>query len=230
MILGNGAKRAEQRFKSLTKLLTEKLKEAIINGKIAPGERLEETALAASLKVGSVALRDALRALEAEGYLTFRRDNDVIVSKPSREEIEDCYAIAAVLEGLAARLAVERAQPEDLTRLTELHQALKESARERDQLGYFDAQNSFHRFIADVARNERLFRLIEQLRQDIQRTRILALRGGQRLDYSMHEHNQILDGFQKKNPALAERAMLNHLNNEMDALRKNLSGTKGASR
>lgn len=230
MILGSGTNRAEKRFKSLTKLLTEKLKEAIVSGKISPGERLAETDLAASLKVGPVALREALRGLEAEGYVTFRPDNDVIVSKPSREEIEDCFTIDAVLEGLAARLAVDRAKPEEVEHLKELHLALKETSQKRDLVRYFDANRNFHRFIAEIARNERLYRLIDQLRQEIQKTRILTQRLERRLDHSMREHDQIMDAFLKRNSALAESMMVRHLNNQMESLRKAIDGSKGENR
>ena len=230
MILGSGANRAEKRFKSLTKLLTEKLKEAIVNGKINPGERLAAADLAAMLKVGPVALREALRALEAEGYVTFRPDNDVMVSKPSREEIEDYYTIAAVLEGLAARLAVDRAKPEEVEHLKELHLVLKETSQKRDVVRYFDANRNFHRFIAEIARNERLYRLIVQLRQEIQKTRILTQRLDRRLDHSMREHDQIMDAFLKRNPALAESTTVRHLNNQMESLRKAIDASKGENR
>ena len=79
MILGSGATRAQKRYRSLTRLLIEKLKEAIVKGKLIPGEPLAEAQLASSLKVGPAALREALRALEAEGYVTFRLDNEVVV-------------------------------------------------------------------------------------------------------------------------------------------------------
>lgn len=230
MILGSGANRAEKRFKSLTKLLIGKLKEAIVSGKIIPGQRLAETELAASLKVGPAALREALRALEADGYVTFRPDNDVIVSKPSREEIEDYYTIAAVLEGLAARLAVDRAKPEEVEHLKELHLALKETSQKRDVMRYFDANRNFHRFIAEIARNERLYRLIDQLRQEIQKTRILTQRLDRRLDHSMREHDQIMDAFLKRNPALAESTTVRHLNNQLESLRKAIDGAKGENR
>ena len=229
-MLGSGATRAEKRFKSLTKLLTEKLKEAIITGKLAPGEPLAEAQLASSLKVGPVALREALRTLEADGYVTFRPDNEVVVSKPSREEIEDFYAIAGALEGVAARLAVERARPGELDRLRELHQALKEACQKRDVTRYFDANNEFHRVIADIARNERLYRLIEQLRQELQKTRTLSLRLQQRLDYSMREHDQILDAFLKKNPELACTAMVRHLNRQMEILKNADEVVKGGKK
>ena len=218
MILGRSAARAEKKFKSLTNLLIAKLREAIVSGKLAPGEHLAETSLATSLKVGPVAVREALRALEAEGYVTFRPDNQVVVSKPSREEIEDHFAIAGALEGLAARLAVGRARSEEIERLRELHHALKEACRKRDPIRYFDARNDFHRLIAEIARNERLYRLVEQLRQELQKTRILSLRQPQRLDYSMRDHDQIMDAFLKKNPELAAGAMVRHLNKQMETL------------
>lgn len=218
MILRRSTTRAEKRFRSLTRLLIEKLREAIVSGKLRPGEPLSETQMAASLKVGPAALRDALRTLESEGYVTFRTDNAVVVSKPTREEIEDFFAIAGALEGLAARLAVERARPGEIERLRELHQTLKEACQRRDVVRYFDANNDFHRLIADTARNERLYRLIEQLRQELQKTRTLSLRMPLRLDYSMREHDQILDAFLKKNPELASTAMIRHLNSQMEIL------------
>jgi DNA-binding GntR family transcriptional regulator len=230
VIIGRGTSRAEKRFKSLTRLLIEKLKEAIVIGQLAPGAQLAEAEMAASLKVGPVALREALRALEAEGYVTFRPDNHVVVTKPTREEIEDYYTIAGVLEGLAARLAVERARPEEIERLRELHQSLKEACQKRDLVGYFDANNRFHRFIAEIACNERLYRLVDQLRQEMQKTRILALRLPQRLQYSMREHDQILDAFLKKNPELAESTVVRHLRNQMETLHKAIDATKGDNR
>ena len=161
-------------------LFSKKLKEAIVAGKLAPGERLFEAKLAASLKVGPVLLREALRALESEGYVTFRPDNEVVVSKPTREEIEDYYAISGALEGLAARLAVERAQRKKSSLSENCTGRSKKRARSATWSTISMPITDFHRFIAEIARNERLYRLVDQLRQDIQKTRILALRSPQR--------------------------------------------------
>ncbi|TAK09120.1 GntR family transcriptional regulator [bacterium] len=217
--------RVERRFRSLTRLLAEELKTAIITGKLVPGERLSEEKLASSLNVGQVPLREALRRLEAEGYVTFLSNQEVAVSKPTMEDLQEYYTIASVLEGLAARLAVERAQPDELSRLRELHQLLKEAYQKRDLSRYYEANSNFHHFIAEIARNERLYRLIERMRQEIQKTRILSLHLPQRLDYSMREHDQILDAFLKKNPELAEATVVKHLENQMEALKKMLEPT-----
>lgn len=214
--------RTEKKFRSITRLIAEELRDAIVAGKLAPGERFSEEKLAASLKVSRVPLREALRRLETEGYVTFLSNSEVAVSKPTSEEIEDYYSITGVLEGLAARLAVERASAEEISRLRELHQQLKEAYQEKDLERYFEANSRFHEFIADIARNERLHRLIDQMRQEIQKTRILSLHLPQRLDFSMREHDQILDAFLKKNSELAETVVMKHLNNQMSALKKML--------
>ncbi len=223
-MIGRGQDRAEKRFRSLTRLIAEELKQAILSRKLAPGEKLSEEQLTASLKVSRVPLREALRSLEADGYVTFLANEQVVVSKPTVEEIEDYYSITSVLEGLAARLAVERARPEEVARLRELHQLLKEAYKGKDAERYFEANSRFHRFIAELARNQRLFQLISQMRQEMRKTRIVALHLPQRLDYSMREHDQIMDAFLKKNAALAEATVSRHLQNHMEALKQVLHG------
>jgi DNA-binding GntR family transcriptional regulator len=220
-----GSNRTEKKFKSSVDESAAEIRKAILQGKIMPGEQLSEEKLIASLRVSRVILREALRALEAQGYVSFLPNNNVVASNPSREDVHDYYTIAGVLEGLAARLAVERAHPEEIARLRELHQLLREACHKRDLLQYFDANSNFHRFIAELSHNERLYQLIEELRREIQKTRLLSLNMPQRLDYSMREHDQIMDAFLKKNPQLAESMMVQHLNNHMKALGKTLDSS-----
>jgi len=219
--------RAEKKFRSITKLIAENLRKGILTGKLTPGERFSEEKLAASLKVSLVPLRDALRRLEAEGYVTFKSHDEIAISKPTLDEIEDYYSIASVLEGLAARLAVERGSAEEIARLRELHQILKKAYQDKDLVRYFDANTKFHSYIAEMARNERLHRLIRQMRHEIQKTRILTLHLPNRPDYSMREHDQILDAFLKKNPELAESLVLSHMNNQMKTIKKMLQSEDG---
>lgn len=213
---------AEKKFRSITKQIAEELRDGILSGNLAPGEKLSEEKLATSLNVSRIPLRDALRRLETQGYVTFLSHSEVIISMPTIDEVEDYYSIAGVLEGLAGRLAVERATAEEVSRLRELHQLLKQAYKSKDLRRYFDVNGRFHGFIAEMARNERLRRLIIQMRQGIQKTRILSLQLPRRLDYSMREHDQILDAFLKRNSDLAEALLLKHLGNQMQAVRQML--------
>jgi DNA-binding GntR family transcriptional regulator len=225
-MVGTRSVRSEKEFRSITKLIVEELRAGIVAGSLGPGDLLVEAALATSLKVGRVALREALRRLESEGYVTALSADRFVVSKPLVEDVEDYYSIAGALESLAARLAVERGSAEEVSRLAELHQLLKMAYREKDPQQYFEANRQFHRFIAQMARNERLYRLIREMRQEIRKTRILSLHLPQRLDYSMREHDQILDAFLKRNPALAQSVVRSHLANQMAAIRQTLQSQK----
>ena len=220
---------AEKQFRSITKLIAEELRQAIVTGRLAPGERLSEAKLAASLKVSAVPLRDALRRLEAEGYVRFADHGELTISKPTVDEIDDLYAIAGALEGLAARLAAERASAEEIARLREIHRSLKEAYQQKDLQRYFDINGKFHNFIAEIARNERLYRLVGEMRQEIRKTRILALQLPQRLDFSMREHDQLLDAFLKRNPELAESVVMKHLANQMAAIKNLLQAEEEVS-
>lgn len=221
--------RTERQFRSITKLIAEELRQAIVTGRIAAGDRLSEETLAASLKVSAVPLRDALRRLEAEGYVSFIAHGEIMISKPTVDEIDDLYAIAGALEGVAARLAAERASAEEIARLREIHRSLKDAYQEKDVQRYFDINGKFHNFIAEIARNERLYRLVGEMRQEIRKTRILALQLPQRLDISMREHDQLLDAFLKRNPELAESVVMKHLANQMAAIKNLLQAEEEVS-
>src|SRR5918998_3414413 len=145
-----GTNRTEKKFRASVDEAAGELRKAILQGKILPGEQLVEEKLMASLRASRVVLREALRALEAQGYVTFLPNNSVVTSNPSREDVHDYYTIAGELEGLAARLAVERAHPEEIARLRELHQLLRDACHKGDVLQYFDANSNFHRFIAEL--------------------------------------------------------------------------------
>jgi DNA-binding GntR family transcriptional regulator len=130
---------------------------------------------------------------------------------------------------LAARLAVERGSAEEISRLSDLHQLLKLAYREKNLEGYFEANRQFHRFIAQMSGNDRLYKLISEMRREIRKTRLLALQLPQRTDYSMREHDQILDAFLKRNPDLAESMVLKHLANQLAAVKTLLQSTEGSS-
>jgi GntR family transcriptional regulator of vanillate catabolism len=83
-------------------LIAEELRDVILSGKVALGQRLSEEKLAASLKFSRVPLHSALRRLEGEGYVTFMSHGEIAINKPSLGEVESYYSIAGALEGLAA--------------------------------------------------------------------------------------------------------------------------------
>ena len=131
--------------------------------------------------------------------------------------------------GAAAVHVAYHGVAEELSRLRELHQRLKLAYRGKHLEQYFEANRQFHRFIAQMSRNGRLYQLISEMRRELRKTRLLALQLAQRTDYSMREHDQILDAFLKRNPDLAESTVLKHLANQLTAVKKILQSAEASS-
>ena len=102
--------------KSLSKMVSEQIKDAILSGIFQPGDKLVETMLTESMGVSRTPLREAFRELAAEGYITIVPHKGAHVSLVSEDEVLDIYAITSVLEGLATRLATPNSTREGRTK------------------------------------------------------------------------------------------------------------------
>jgi DNA-binding GntR family transcriptional regulator len=98
-------------------LAVELIREAILDGDLAAGERLKEDELARRLDVSRTPVREALRRLQAEGLVDVEPQRGATVRAYGVEELDDMYRLRAVLEGYAARRAAERISEDDLAEL-----------------------------------------------------------------------------------------------------------------
>lgn len=198
--------------KSLSQVVAEEVKDAILKGVFQPGDKLVETNLTQSLGVSRTPLREAFRELAAEGYITVIPHKGAFVSRITKEEAHDLYIITSVLEGLATRLATPhlregKAREEFLA----LYEDLKAQLERREVDAYWAANRSFHQFIADTSGNDRLQGMIDKLRRQILKTRVITLNYPGRLDESMAEHEEILQAILAGDSREAERLVIDHL-------------------
>src|ERR1700682_6084269 len=100
--------------------LYEALRQRIVEGEFAPGQRLRSDALATMLKVSRTPVREALRKLEAEGLIGHSPRGALIVNQLSEDDLTEIFQIREALEGLAARLAADNATPSEITELQAL--------------------------------------------------------------------------------------------------------------
>ena len=96
---------------SLRERIVVRLRQAIITGDLSPSSRLTEPELARQLNVSRTPLREAIRQLEAEGFVTTVPRVGCFVSEITPQDAADVYAIRMVIEGLAARQAAENPDP-----------------------------------------------------------------------------------------------------------------------
>lgn len=203
----------------MSRAVASEIREAILGGRLAAGQRLIEKDLTATFGVSRTSVREALRELEAQGYISLIPHKGAFVSQPTEEELRDLYVVAAVLEGLAARLAAERLTDQELDRLRHITVSLEECQRKGDIDGYYQHNHLFHKTFVEASGNPRLLELVEVVRSQIVKTRILSHLVPGRLEQSMREHKGILAAFLRRDPARAEKRVIRHLENQERAFR-----------
>src|SRR5574344_2068817 len=107
-------------YQPLREVVCETLREAIISGVLRPGERLMEIQLAEELGVSRTPVREAIRKLELEGFVIMIPRRGTYVANLSIKDINDVYEIRISLDVLAAGLAAERIEPEEIAELNRL--------------------------------------------------------------------------------------------------------------
>lgn len=147
----------------------ELLREGILEGRYAPGERLIEQSIAEELDVSRTPVREALRRLQAEGLIETYPNRGAVVRTFTPQYLLDTYGLRAVLEGYAAQQAARFITSAELEVLQEHCDALEAaSARafesRREEVEYLVHHNGmFHEGIITASRNERVPDLVRQI-------------------------------------------------------------------
>lgn len=151
------------------------LRQAIIDGRLAPGARLTERELTEMLGVSRTVVREALRSLEAEGLVHVIPNKGPVVRALTAAEAEDLYQIRAVLEGLAARLFVEHASARQIEQLAKALEVVAEAYRSGDAARVLETKNRFYDVLFVGAGSETLSSMLATLHARIWRWRALGL-------------------------------------------------------
>ena len=195
------------------------IKLGIKEGNYVPGQRLIESSLTESLKVSRGPLREAMWRLSGEGLLDIKPNYGVEVKRLTKEEALGIFDIREVNEGLAARLAAINADPASIKRLKKALELTESSHKDPDLLNFMKANDLFHDTIIEMAENQQLKELIEQLRLPIYRLQFKNIIRGV-TSQSVKQHREIFDAISQKDPKKAERAMQRHIRASASLLKK----------
>jgi DNA-binding GntR family transcriptional regulator len=212
---------------SLRERIVARLRQAIITGELAPKTRLTEPDLARQLSVSRTPLREAIRQLEAEGFVTTIPRVGCFVSEIAQEDVEDLYAIRAVIEGLAARQAAENPDPAKRKTLRAILTEL--AGRTRDFRQYHELSGQFHDAIVDLSKNRQLRAIYQGLAQHVSRMRTLSLAVRGRPEISLEGHRRIAEAILGGQGAEAELAMRAHIEAAHGVLKRTVKKEGGAS-
>jgi DNA-binding GntR family transcriptional regulator len=191
----------------------------IVSGEYPPGSRLVETRIAQELGVSQAPVREALRDLEQLGCIVHEPFRGCSVRAFSADELLEAFPVRAALEALAARLAADKISEQELLRLAELLETMREAARRDDPHGQSQANASFHATIVRAARNatlERQWALLEPF----SRTYLTVSQPGLDLLALSERHIPILDALRARDPDAAADAMHRHLMDAAELLKE----------
>jgi DNA-binding GntR family transcriptional regulator len=187
----------------------EALREGIVRGAYSPGERLTEDRLADDFGVSRNPVREALRVVEAEGFVHALPRGGLVVASPDESSMRDLFVVRRAWEGLAARLAAERGEEADVASLHELLDRSRRAteANELDKLS--ELNGALHRRVIEVSGNRWLASMATPMYRHVQW--IFRLTVADRAPHSWTEHARLVEAIASRDGAAAEQAAAEHV-------------------
>jgi len=183
----------------------------ILEGRLKPGERLEELALSRKFAVSRTPIREALRQLAAARLIDLQPRLGAVVARPTAGEVIDLFEVVAELEGVAASLAASRMSDTDREAIAAAHAACRMLAQGEDAETYYRINGQFHRAIHLAAHNGVLAEEIQVLDKRLAPyRRFITFRPG-RTQEALREHDAILAALLERNGDGARAAMIEHV-------------------
>jgi len=206
----------ENQIPTVQEVVVETLRQAILDGRLKPGERLLQDDIAARYGVSRIPVREAFRTLAAEGLVTFHQRRGAIVTELRRADVEEILSIRAVLEGMAVRAAAERVTPEELECIRRSLEDLN-AARDTPER-YFQLNYAFHASILDAAHRPHTAALVKKLRNTIETVTRKYLDPVGRVEIVHKDHSAIFEALSRHDAEAAERLCIEHTRHVLEGI------------
>ncbi len=209
---------------SLREQIVRRLRDAIVAGDLPANSRLPEPEIAKRLGVSRTPLREAIRQLAAEGFVSTIPRSGSFVSEVTSQDAAELYAVRAVIEGLAARQAAENPDP---AKREILEGILEELAKRKGDLRrYHEMSGQFHDAIVALSGNRRLEAIHKGVALHVSRMRALSLARRGRPAVSLRDHRRIVAAILAGRGAEAERLMRTHVEGAGVVVRRRIAPEK----
>ena len=190
--------------------VVETLRDEILNGTLAPGDRLRQEDIALRFSASRQPVRDALRQLEGDGLVNLVANSGAWVSKLSESECFEAYEVRERLEPLLISHSIPNLKPAQIQRLTEL---VAEIEKTKDLEQFLRLDREFHLLSYAGAQPGMLREFVERIWNTTQHYRraFAKLNGFSTSEVTHLEHKLILDGIVRNDSQQAERALEGHI-------------------
>ena len=205
---GNGRPRARG---TLVDLVTRELREAIVQGRLEPGERIRQEAVARQYGTSRIPVREALRELQSEGLVTLAPNVGARVASLDLAELVELYLIRERLEPLAIARAAVLISDELLNELRELEGAMEDIAPKGSKKRWLELDARFHVEIYGAARMPRLMPFILRCWNSTQQYRRAYVGQADRYDLAHADHRLLIEALGRRDAEGAETILRMHI-------------------
>lgn len=209
------------------------IRDMILDGAVKPGDHLSEEHLSVAIGVSRTPVRDALRRLEADYFVSIKANRGARVRGWDSEDVDDLFQLRALLEGFAVRLAAERSTPAHVAELRRqiatIDRALA-AKPEPDIEQFLRANARFHQIICEAAGNSRLSDMIAALVAQAVVVRTANVYSKKDLERSNAHHREMTDAIEAHDGGLAELVMRTHILTAGKAFQKGAASRAGPAR
>lgn len=214
----SGATAAKKRAAGTTRTdrIRQAVEQAIVSGKLGPGTKLDENALAARHGASRTPVREALQHLASQGLIELRAHAGAFVATLTVVELAEMFETMAFLEAACAALAARRHTAEDRRLLASAHDACAKAARKNDPEAFYDANARFHECIYRASHNGYLSAQTIQLGNRLEAYRREATFHPGLMSVTMAEHDRIMHAILAMDEAAAGQQMRRHLDTLRD--------------
>jgi len=180
----------------------------VLSGELTPGMRVPSESIAEALGISRMPVRDALRSLEGAGVVTIFANRGAAVAKYSQAEVAQLIEMRAVLEGLAARLALPNIGANEIEELNHLRHKMDRSV---DSLSAWMAQHDeFHNYLTSLSQRAMLLKQTERMRLMLLPYYRRYYAQSREMEVNGLEHQKILSAIEHKDPTLLEQIVRGH--------------------
>ena len=210
----------EDNKKTISAMVQERIRDAILSGMLEAGSRLDQNQLADDLNVSLVPVREALKKLEGEGFVQIIPRRGAFVTKSSLDDMEDLYFTRSLLEGQAAYHAADKLTDGDLEKLDQLMVEMGKALQERNYGAFSQTNHDFHFIIYNAAKSKYLVNMIANLWELAQRYRFRYVFMADQSPVIQAEHQAILDACHDRDAKALRDAIVQHMNQTLAGVKK----------
>lgn len=222
----NKKESADDRKRKKKRLLREHvyvgIKNSIIGGEFEPGRRLIEEKLAEDMKTSRTPVREAIQKLEKEGLIYRLPRGGFAVKGVTEEEVDEVFGIRGILEGYAGFLATERMEDHELTLLEEIIAKEEECLLNMNPDEFIRLDSEFHDVLYKAAKNNRLYNLLNDLRDYMYRYRVIIQRYQRKASLAVQDHREMVTSIKNKNARQVEKLVRKHMTRGKDIIKKKI--------